>query len=254
MSLNSNQKDNNLAISKTLVQSNPVYMFACTKAERLVTAIHLVTRHIGEKEPLRTSLRKESISLLQLLHVHDERVSEDALSERILYIESLLDASYHSGFISQINYAVVHKEYDALDKFLKSKQGVFGSTETVVGDVFFDIPEPEAEEIFQKVPKVSIPQAGTIIIKDKTLSKGQASIAAVKPKKRNKQAVRRKTGRKSIILDLLKRQKKVSVKDVAVVVTGVSEKTIQRELLALVEEGIVVKEGERRWSTYSLVR
>jgi hypothetical protein len=30
------------------------------------------------------------------------------------------------------------------------------------------------------------------------------------------------------------------------------EKTIQRELLALVEEGIVKKEGERRWSTYSL--
>ena len=33
---------------------------------------------------------------------------------------------------------------------------------------------------------------------------------------------------------------------------SVSEKTIQRELMALIESGTVLKQGERRWSTYSL--
>jgi hypothetical protein len=32
-----------------------------------------------------------------------------------------------------------------------------------------------------------------------------------------------------------------------------SEKTIQRELIVLVSEKVVKKEGERRWSVYSIV-
>jgi DNA-binding HxlR family transcriptional regulator len=31
-----------------------------------------------------------------------------------------------------------------------------------------------------------------------------------------------------------------------------SEKMIQRELAALVQEGVVMKQGEKRWSRYSL--
>ena len=248
MSLNPSQKDNSLAMNKALVQNNPVYMFACTKAERLVTAVHLMTRHIGEKESLRTSLREESVSLMRLLHVHDARVSEDALGERIAYIESLLDAAFHTGYISEVNYAVVRKEYVALDQFLKSKAGVFGSTEAVVGDAFFNVPEPE--EI--SVPQIQQPTKPTTAIKDKVVSKGQTAVKKSPPRK-SPQVAKRQSSRRTTILDLLKRQKKVSVKDVASVITGVSEKTIQRELLALVDEGAVRKEGERRWSTYSLV-
>jgi len=44
----------------------------------------------------------------------------------------------------------------------------------------------------------------------------------------------------------------LSVKDFTRVIKDCSEKTIQRELLDLVEKGIVKKEGERRWSRYSL--
>jgi len=42
------------------------------------------------------------------------------------------------------------------------------------------------------------------------------------------------------------------VKDFAKVITDISEKTIQRELLDLVQRGVIKKEGERRWSRYSL--
>ena len=121
MSLNPSQKDNNLALSSALVQNNPVYMFVCIKAERLVTALHLMTRHIPENEVLRTALREESVSLLKLVRVHDARVSEDALGERIGLLESLLDAAFHAGLISGINHAVVRKEYEALDRFTQGK-------------------------------------------------------------------------------------------------------------------------------------
>jgi hypothetical protein len=56
--------------------------------------------------------------------------------------------------------------------------------------------------------------------------------------------------RMSLILDFIKKNKRSSIKDIAVVVKGCSEKTIQRELMELIRLGLVRKEGERRWSVY----
>ena len=52
------------------------------------------------------------------------------------------------------------------------------------------------------------------------------------------------------ILEHLRRQKSASIKDIATVIKGCSEKTIQRELGILIEEGLVKRVGERRWSVY----
>jgi hypothetical protein len=168
-------------------------------------------------------------------------------------MKSLLDAAFHTGLISEINYNVVYKEYTSLDAFLKEKRGVFGSTEAVVGDSFFDVPRPHSLE----APKVRLErreeETHTQAVKDIQLSKGQSAPKRPVTKKSSKRAVERKNGRRGTIIELMKRKKRVSVRDVADVVTGVSEKTIQRELLALVTEGLAIKEGERRWSTYSLV-
>ncbi len=64
----------------------------------------------------------------------------------------------------------------------------------------------------------------------------------------------KKNSRQSIIISLLKRKKEIMIKDVSPLIDGCSEKTIQRELLAMVEAGILKKEGEKRWSRYSLVK
>jgi hypothetical protein len=58
--------------------------------------------------------------------------------------------------------------------------------------------------------------------------------------------------RRKIILDLIKEKPALTVKDIVKSIPSVSEKTIQRELLAMVSENVLVKRGERRWSTYSL--
>ena len=58
--------------------------------------------------------------------------------------------------------------------------------------------------------------------------------------------------RRETILSVIKDKKKVSIKDISTIIRNISEKTIQRELASLVELGTVVKEGERRWSIYSL--
>ena len=58
--------------------------------------------------------------------------------------------------------------------------------------------------------------------------------------------------RRKIILTLIKEKPALTVKDIVKSIPSVSEKTIQRELLAMVSENVLIKRGERRWSTYSL--
>lgn len=58
--------------------------------------------------------------------------------------------------------------------------------------------------------------------------------------------------RRDRVLGIIRDKGQVTIKDVSTAITDVSEKTIQRELIALVSEGIIVKEGERRWSKYTI--
>jgi len=60
------------------------------------------------------------------------------------------------------------------------------------------------------------------------------------------------TDRAERIKTVLEAKPQATVKDVAEVITDVSEKTIQRELNSLIEKGQVIREGERRWSKYSV--
>lgn len=59
--------------------------------------------------------------------------------------------------------------------------------------------------------------------------------------------------RKQIISDVLKEKGQASIKDISEVIKDCSEKTIQRDLNEMIQKGLVLREGERRWSKYSLV-
>lgn len=61
-----------------------------------------------------------------------------------------------------------------------------------------------------------------------------------------------KNERQVLILDTIRQKGELSIKDLTDVIKGCSEKTIQRELIALVGAGDLLKTGERRWSRYSI--
>jgi DNA-binding transcriptional ArsR family regulator len=60
------------------------------------------------------------------------------------------------------------------------------------------------------------------------------------------------TDRAERIKTVLEAKPEATIKDLSEVITDVSEKTIQRELNSLIEKGQVIRQGERRWSKYSL--
>lgn len=59
--------------------------------------------------------------------------------------------------------------------------------------------------------------------------------------------------RRSKIIDIVKEKGEVVVNDITASFPGISSKTIQRELISLVEENVLKRVGEKRWSKYSLV-
>ena len=58
--------------------------------------------------------------------------------------------------------------------------------------------------------------------------------------------------RRARIKTIIEAKKEATIKDISEIITDCSEKTIQRELNAMIEENIVKRQGERRWSKYSL--
>lgn len=62
------------------------------------------------------------------------------------------------------------------------------------------------------------------------------------------------TDRSERIKTVLEAKPQATIKDISEIITDVSEKTIQRELNSLIEKGQVMREGERRWSKYSVIK
>jgi predicted transcriptional regulator len=62
------------------------------------------------------------------------------------------------------------------------------------------------------------------------------------------------TDRGERIKTVLEAKPEATIKDISEIITDVSEKTIQRELNSLIEKGQVMRQGERRWSRYSIAR
>jgi len=79
---------------------------------------------------------------------------------------------------------------------------------------------------------------------------GHPASSAVLKDNRTKGQSKGQSDRMSLILDLVRKRKSLSIKEIASVIRNCSEKTIQRELNILIERGLIRREGERRWSLY----
>lgn len=88
----------------------------------------------------------------------------------------------------------------------------------------------------------------------------QESASAVRSERKRQPSIQQEntksvsTGddRRQRVLTILEAKGEATIKDISEIVTDVSEKTIQRELNAMIEDNLVKRQGERRWSKYSI--
>ncbi len=243
------------------------------KAEKLATAVYMITDIIDSREPLRWKMREEAMEIMSLTST---KVGDSSSRSGVLYrvlqaierITHILSLAQNTKLISDMNTSIVMKEYaDLKGKISDSWRNDIDGQGLKLDQRFFKV-DPLLSEQTQKTddihtgPKrtrsdnseyigqknVSENKDPIGLILNKTSDKKDTSGSALSDLKREE----KKVDRRSVILSLLQKVRSVSVSDAMKELPGVSDKTVQRELVAMVEAGILEKKGEKRWSTYSL--
>jgi hypothetical protein len=244
------------------------FLYIYKKTEKLVTAIYLITNLFTENEPLKWSLRESGVCLLndnvslKLQTPGDRNSTLSKMVTAILEILSHFEIAFFAGLVSQMNYEILKRELISLVSTIEEKGVHKGSL--ILSNEFFNtnISTESIEESLreQKFDTKQLSVQGEIFNKGQNssvLNKKDYNTKKGSGNTKDKEAhlekgQDKKDGRRTIIIDLLRDGKQLTIKDFSIVIKDCSEKTIQRELLSLVAEGLLKKEGERRWSKYSL--
>jgi len=209
-------------------------VFIYKKAERLAKAIHLVIPAFTESVSLRNRIDAVAVGLVDAALL-PPGATRAGLSRELLALSSLLSIARTGGLLSVMNTDIITHEAHSL------LQEIAGYEE----------------------PRLSLDEVPTLsAIAKNTLSRESHPSKHLEPIRSAERMSRDDKGhikdtkhlkdRRETILSVIKSKGKSNIKDISTLIRNVSEKTIQRELSALIDAGMVVKEGERRWSTYSL--
>ncbi|XKT75379.1 MAG: hypothetical protein ACJKSS_01155 [Patescibacteria group bacterium UBA2103] len=214
-----NVLDNSIVTNVFLKDYKKAYNYK--KAEKLSLAVHVVLAHVEDKKGVTDILSERSLTLVREI-LHSQTIQTP--SKTILEIISLIQVGETTGVLATKNAELLAREYHfLLSNICEQKpQSIDLDTEVEVEET------PAPKKVFiRTAPSTTQSQ-----------DKGHKGHPA---------------DRKGHVLEIIKNNGNVGIKDIAKEVTDCSEKTIQRILNTLIEEGRVKKEGERRWSTYHYV-
>jgi len=261
-----NQSEPEKRLDPTLLFGhNPHFAYVYKKTEKLVTAIYMITNFIKDNEPLKWKIRETALSLMELnlewgiVSLSERRELIKEYQTVALEIVSLTGVAHHSGLISEMNYGVIAREFNAVVSTIDKEENRKANEQTVILDPgFFDTRESEPQKTETMTIERALPAKGQQL--RTSLPQPQTSKTERKPEylplkdiqEKKAKSEDSKDGRQAIIIKLLSKKSGLGIKDFVESIKGVSEKTIQRELLSMVASGVLKKEGERRWSTYSL--
>jgi hypothetical protein len=220
-------------------------VFIYKKSERLAKAIHLIAPAFAESVSLRNRLDLIAIGLVDAA-ILPSGAARTALSRELLALSSVLSIARTGGLLSPMNVELItHEAHMLLQEIAAYEEP----------RLFLD-DAPTLSSIAKKTLAQDAAQHADVTrAKHSAAARPTGSRAASGNKGHIKDTGRAEghvKDRQEAILSVIKNKGTASIKDISTLIRGVSEKTIQRELILLIEAGFVSKQGERRWSTYSL--
>jgi hypothetical protein len=284
---NGHQENPNMKIGLFHNKSTSNSLFKRTL--KISTALYMVTECINDTDYLKHSLRTECLNLLKkvssidmLTGVKTSIVLEE-IENDLCHLLGLIELGHTVGSIGEMNGSILMKEltllstsFDALTR--ENREGKYTTTLfrsqslekfTVPADMLqWDAMHSDSlqdQKSNASSPTVSLQNdKGHEELLKKYLSfnkghqinpqqKSQGLIEKEQLKGQSKKIeLALKNDRRNNIFALLKDKPEIMIKDIAQVIKNCSEKTLQRELMSLVKEGVLKKIGEKRWSKYSL--
>ncbi|RJR13592.1 hypothetical protein C4585_01800 [Candidatus Parcubacteria bacterium] len=225
------------------------------RAERAILALHLLTNHIPKDEPGRIEGRKVGFTVLSsIVKLSEEMRAPTSTAfqhtqESIRRLISIVRTYSTDGYVSIQNATILIEALDELGNFLTvSQRSPLSEATTLSKD---DLLGTDTHVSILTSRKVA-PSTPTRVIRDNGNTE-----RAIKDNTDIERTIRNSNeqslSRRSLsILDILKSQGAIGIKDIAANLPEYSEKMIQRELAHLIEEGQVKKLGFKRWSKYDL--
>ena len=268
--------------------SHPTLLNAFYKTEKLVTAIYMVTDMVDLNDTLKCRIRQRAMDAFDALY--EVIVLADAGHQHIIrtalfsfeHTRSLLTIARNLGSISEMNYRILHKEIylleHTLDRLLdidiaKHIQERRGEASASIGDflekAYQDIPEftesslrahtqakdnsvPHTQSsTLSPAPKSSPSPSSPSPQKSQPKTTSTTSTTSLTTSKKAPQKGETES-RRNLIIEIINDKGEAMMKDIATRITNCTEKTLQRDLAYLIDNGHIVKEGKRRWSRYKL--
>lgn len=227
---------------------NTFKVFLFKKIERIVLALYLSTNHMSDTVSLKTNIRSVADVLIKDIIAFNSGYSDSRASSKLtqdfLEIKTLLLLGAGSNIMNQNNVQIILDEIARLNKEIENhKDNFIGDTDFKKS--FFVV------ESRQKLPEPIDSYKG---------HKGQDSDTDKPNETKQKEDIYKRqnenvelNNRNEEIMKIIKDNEKVTIKDISSKIKNCSEKTIQRELIKMVSLNLIKKEGERRWSTYSII-
>lgn len=223
-----NKKFHQFASESTLFKGRSDWYFCYLKAGRIMQVLFLLSEQ-GRHDDLENAARRSGHLAGDIAHLAAGELEIATVLADVFSLISGVQMLFGSGRLNKETAQLLQGEYETLAERL-----VRGSN-----------PSP-----FVTAEDLSVPELpGNIsLLGSQTFAK-TASPMGFKDSS-DKGQNKGQSNRMSLILDLVRKKKSLSIKEIAAVIKDCSEKTIQRELAALIAQGLVRKVGERRWSLY----
>lgn len=228
---------------KTLARTNIAsdeyyYKYIFKKTEKIVCAVfYILTKRTNEfvsetvVKDVETVAKRTHDAVLATLSLESHTLAPQAraLTHRLMDLDSKLHVLVATGMLAHEHFLVFHNEIDSVLRSIKPYTETANEERALLGG------------------------SGTVPERTSTTAATGASGARVERVRPSAPAASAGVSRRELITRVLADNPRASIKDISGVITDCSEKTVQRELNAMIKDGTVFREGKRRWSTYSLV-
>jgi hypothetical protein len=253
-------KDTNEIIPPFEARTNPFGdnisgAHAYRRIERIVSALYLVTNHIPHDEPLRREIRSIGHDMLSEVMATrsgfhaSEKGRMATLSAQIREAISLVRLLQIAGYVSSQNVLILTQALDELGQYLAGAQHSSLSDGLQLSrDDFIPADRPMLSPHGMQPRRLRQAPAQQVSGADANAPERKVAKAPGRSVQTEVHSERR-----TLITDILAKSGPLGIKDISMQMVGCSEKTVQRELSVLIQQNKVKKQGEKRWSNYSLV-
>jgi DNA-binding transcriptional ArsR family regulator len=242
------EKDNLFHI-KRLSSDSEYFNNVFKKTEKLVSVIFYILSHINKGQNSSThldhikdkALQTHELSLETLrLQGHEVHEGLETFLHSLVALESTLRLAEAAGAVPSSITGMLFEQLDGTQRFINhhylKTSGL--SLEGIIGKEVSTLPDRKSYS--------------TATARTKMTRRQRVSIPAGDISSDAHFVYSQLTDRADRIKTVLEAKPNATIKDISEIITDVSEKTIQRELNSLIDKGQVIREGERRWSKYSV--